>query len=194
MLRILSLMICGAFVVSAQTKSPLKAELVKTGLYSISGSGGTALLRLSANGLILVDGQLPGRYDDILAQVRVISDQPVRILITTDGRSRANLPEFLAGGTKIIGQEDVDAHGDKLQLGGVEARLLHFGNGGNTAVYFPNLRVLAVGSLLTQEGVAERATALAEMLKLDFDIAVSSSGRVLSHADLEAFGQKMTSR
>ena len=181
---------CGAFVGSAQGASPLQSELIKTGLYSISGSGGTALLRLTANGLILVDGQLPGASDDVLVQVRRISDQPVRILITADSRGQANIPKFVSGGAKIIGQEDADTHGDKLQLGGVEAHLLHVGKAGNTVVYFPNLRVLAVGSLLTQAAAIERAAAIADILKLDFDIAVPSSGQTLLRSDLEAMGRK----
>jgi hypothetical protein len=185
-LTCLTYALCGTFVVSAQSESPLKADLIKTGLYSISGSGGTALLRLTANGLILVDGQLPGAHDDVLAQVRRISDQPVRILITTDGRGRANLPKFIADGTKILGQEEADTHSGTLQLGGVETRLLHVGKARNTVVYFPNLRVLASGSLLTQEATAERATAIADTLKLDFDIAVTSSGRTLARTDVEA--------
>jgi hypothetical protein len=40
----------------------LGAELVKTGLYLISGGGCNSLLRLSAAGTVLVDGKLPGTY------------------------------------------------------------------------------------------------------------------------------------
>lgn len=186
MARLTYILLCGAFAVFAHGESPLKSELIKTGLYSISGNGGNALVRLTANGLILVDGQLPGEHDDVLAQVRRISDQPVRILITTDGRGRANVPKFVAGGAKLIGQEDLDTHGGKLQLGGIEARLLLAGKARNPIVYFPNLRVVAVGNLLTKEAGAERATAIADILKLDFDTAVPSSGPALSRSDLEA--------
>ena len=40
----------------------------------------------------------------------------------------------------------------RLQLGGVEAKLMHFGNAhtdGDTVVYFTNLKVVAVGDLFT---------------------------------------------
>src|SRR5436190_15673549 len=51
----------------------LTSELVRTGLYLISGGGGNSLLRFSANGLILVDGKLPGNYRALMSQVRRIS-------------------------------------------------------------------------------------------------------------------------
>src|SRR5262245_55078576 len=70
----------------ASADSGLSATLVKTGLFLISGGGGNSLLRLSANGFILVDGKLPGNYDSIVALAKTLSysDQPIRILINTD--------------------------------------------------------------------------------------------------------------
>ena len=140
------------------------AELVKTGLYMISGGGGNTLLRLSANGLILVDGKLPGNYRALMSQVRKISklsDMPVRVLIVTDHHpNRAgNSAQFLAAGIPILVQQEAqryletpDPSGAKVarivsydrdyvvRMGGVEARALHFGSahtGGDTVVYFP---------------------------------------------------------
>jgi hypothetical protein len=52
---------------------PPSKEMVKTGLYVISGGGCNSVLRLSGNGLILVDGKLPGNYDDLLFHVRIRS-------------------------------------------------------------------------------------------------------------------------
>jgi glyoxylase-like metal-dependent hydrolase (beta-lactamase superfamily II) len=149
--------------------SALTATLVKTGLYTISGGGGNSLLRLSANGLIVVDGKLPGGYDALLKKMKKISDQRVRVLINTDYREEhtGNNARFLAAGTQIIAHENVKNNlanynppGGKvtpptityakdyaLQIGGVEVRLMHFGNAhtsGDTVVYFPNLKVVAV--------------------------------------------------
>jgi hypothetical protein len=84
----------------------------------------------------------------------------VWVLVTTDSSAHANISNFLAAGTKVIGQDKADAGPDKLYLGGIEARLLRFGNAGNAAVYFPNLRVLAVGGLLNQQSAAERGATL----------------------------------
>src|SRR5580658_620229 len=144
----------------------LSAELVKTGLYLISGGGCNSLLRLSANGLIIVDGKLPGNYEALREQVKRISDQPIRILINTDYHANhtGDNAKFLAAGTQIIAQANVKDHligghppgGEvapptiafdhdyTIRLGGIEAQLMHFGSahtGGDTVVYFPNLKV-----------------------------------------------------
>jgi cyclase len=202
-------------------KSTLKAELVKTGLYLISGGGCNSLLRLSANGLILVDGKLPGNYDELREQVRKISDQPVRVLINTDYHENhtGNNSEFLADATQILAQENVKkslaAHNTAdgkagfptktydrhltLQLGGIEAQILHFGNAhtdGDTVVYFPNLRVVAVGDLFASTpdpdfsaggSLVGWGPVLAEILKLDFDVVAPGSGPTVTRAELQAY-------
>ena len=76
----------------------------------ISGGGCNSLLRLSANGLIIVDGKLPGNYDELLEQARKISDQPVRVLINTDYHENhtGNNARFLEDATQIyLAQETV---------------------------------------------------------------------------------------
>jgi cyclase len=205
--------------------SVLTAELVKTGLYLISGGGGNSLLRLSANGLIVVDGKLPGNYDALLGQVKRISDQPVRVLINTDHHEdhTGNNANFLAAGTQIIAHENVKnnltsynpsggkvalptityRHDYTLRLGGVEAQLMHFGNAhtsGDTVVYFPNLKVVAVGDLFASTpnpdfsaggSLVDWGPVLAQILKLDFDVVVPSTGPGASRADFEAFRTKI---
>lgn len=163
--------------------APFTSELVKTGLYLISGAGGNSLLRLSADGLILVDGERQNNHQALLAQVKTISDQPIRVRLNTDCR----------------------ANGDDstLRIGGIEVRSMHFGGahaGGDSIVYFPNLRVVAVGDLFTSAtnpdfsaGVSpiDWRLALAQILKLDFDVVVPSKGPPVSRADLEAFKVKI---
>jgi cyclase len=186
----------------------LTTQLVKTGLYLISGGGGNALLRLSANGLILVDGKLPGNYRALMSQVRKItklSDMSVRVLIVTDHHEdhTGNNAQFLAAGVPIIAQANAKNRlpayppvSEKaptpivtydrdytLRLGGVEVQLFHFGNAhtsGDTVVYFPNLKVVAVGDLFTPNtpdpdflaggSLVEWRPVLAQILKLDFDV------------------------
>src|SRR5262245_13145513 len=155
----------------------LTSELVRTGLYLIAGGGGNSLLRFSANGLILVDGKLPGNYRALMSQVRrisKISDLPVRVLIVTDHHEShtGNNAQFLAAGVPIMLQERAERNFEPrgfddakwagriitydrdytLRMGGVEVQLKHFGSahtGGDTVVYFPNLKVVAVGDLFT---------------------------------------------
>jgi cyclase len=238
--KIVLLLLAGAVAGSAQYtlsnetpanpagSSALTASLVKTGLYVISGGGGNSLLRLSANGLIVVDGKLPGNYDALLKKVRKISDQRVRVLINTDYREEhtGNNARFLADGTTVIAQENVKANlanynpaGGKvapptitytqdytfLKIGGVEVRLMHFGNAhtnGDTVVYFPNLKVVAVGGLFASTpdpdfsaggSLVDWASVLAQVLKLDFDVAVPATGPPVDRAELEAFKAKIES-
>ena len=89
----------------------LTAQFVKTGLFLISGGGCNTLPRLSGNGLILVDGKLPGNYPVLLRQAGKLSfsDQPVRALINTNHQENhtGSNAKFLAAGTQIVGQENV---------------------------------------------------------------------------------------
>lgn len=206
-------------------KGALTAEFVKTGLYMFSGPGGNSLLRLSANGLIIVDGQLPGNYDELLAQVKKISDQPVRVLIDTDYHENhtGSNAKFLADHTQILAQENVKQdlaaynpphgkvapptktydHDLTLRLGGIEAQVLHYGNAhtnGDTVVYFPNLKVVAVGDLfaatpdpdfLAGGSLVGWGPVLGEILKLDFDVVVPGTGPFVTRADLEEFKTKI---
>src|SRR5262249_17983860 len=132
--------------------TPFTAQLVKTGLYLISGDSGNTLLRFSANGLILVNGTLPDNYRPLMSQVRKISklsDMPIRGLIVTDHHevhTGANA-KFLAAGVQILAHENVKrnlaayhpASGEiaaptftyasdfTMRLGGVQVQLLHLG-------------------------------------------------------------------
>jgi cyclase len=203
----------------------LTTDLVKTGLYVISGGGSNTLMRLSASGLILVDGKLPGNYRPLMSQVRKInklSDLPTRVLVLTDHHENhaGTNAQFQSAGIVILAQEntkrrlpayqpDVGRTAPpvvsfdreyKLKLGGVEVDLMHFGKArtdGDTVVYFPGLKVVAVGDLFTP-GTPEPdflsggslvgwAPVLDLVLKLDFDVVVPGSGPLANRADLQAF-------
>ena len=205
----------------------LAPAMVKTGLFVISGGGCNSLLRLSANGFIVVDGKLPGNYEAIVALTKKLSysEQPIRILINTDYHENhtGNNSKFLEAGTVILAHENVRhnlanysprggrvtlptktyGHDFKVRLGGIELQLLHFGNAhtsGDTVVYFPNLKVVAVGDLFSAApdpdfvaggSLVSWAAVLAEILKLDFDVVVPSTGPLVTRADLEAFRVKI---
>jgi glyoxylase-like metal-dependent hydrolase (beta-lactamase superfamily II) len=207
----------------------LTSHLVKTGLYLIAGGGANSLLRFSANGLILVDGKLPGNYRALMSQVRRISklsDLPVRVLIVTDHHENhtGNNAQFLAADVPIIAQVNAKRNFSTrepdgatagvptvtydrdyaLSLGGVEVLLKHFGpahTDGDTVVYFPNLKVVAVGDLFTPGtpqpdfsrggSVVNCGPVLARILELDFDVVVPSTGPTVTRTDLEAFRAKI---
>ncbi len=161
-----------------QAKTPIPAndgmtyQLVKTGLYLISGNGGNSVLRLSANGLILVNGKPADSYVGLRARAKKISDQPIRALILTgcDKSLTGTNTKFVEDGTRIVAQENARQNlescnlaGDKIapalvtfgrdyqiRFGGIEAQLMHFGSAYSnvdTVVYFPNLKTVVIGDL-----------------------------------------------
>jgi glyoxylase-like metal-dependent hydrolase (beta-lactamase superfamily II) len=202
-------------------------SLVKTGLYVLSGAGGNSVLRLSSNGLILVDGNYPTDFEVLVkkAQRTSFSEQPVRVLILTDHLEphSGNNARFVDSGALILAHENAKriltpcnplggkvalpiisyAKDYTLKLGGAEARLLHFGSahtGGDTVVYFPNQKVVAVGALYSESPDPDYASGgslvnwgpvLAQVLKLDFDTVVPDKGPVISRVQLEAFRRKL---
>jgi glyoxylase-like metal-dependent hydrolase (beta-lactamase superfamily II) len=206
-------------------RSALNTQMVKTGLFLVTGGGCNSLFRLSANGLIVVDGKLPGNYAALLEQMHHISDQPIRVLIDTDYHENhtGNNAKFLEDGTQILAQENLKQNLSlykppkekfapptktydrqlNLRLGGVEAQVMHFGNArtnSDTVVYFPDLKVVAVGDLFSPTpdpdfsaggSLVGWGPVLAEILKLDFDLVVPGAGPTISRADLEAFKTKI---
>jgi hypothetical protein len=154
---IVLLVMAGVVAGSAQYQHPntvggsdqgITVQPVKTGLWVFSGKGSNSVLRLSGNGLILVDGKLPGNYDALRGQIKRISDQPIRVLILTDcdeSRTGSNA-KFLENGTPIVAQENARpsqaacnlpaqkpaspiltyAREYQIHLGGVDAQLFSF--------------------------------------------------------------------
>ena len=160
--------------VAVQPPPPqLQAQLLKTGLYLITGGGGNSLLRFSANGLVLVNGKSPDSYKVLMSQVRKINklaDMPLRALILTNARDAqaANSARFAAAKVPILLQANaVPRLTDSgaalvpfdrsylLKLGGIEIELKYFGRATTDAdavVYFPDKQVVAVGDLYSPQG------------------------------------------
>jgi cyclase len=147
---------------------------VKPGLYFIQGAGGNSLLRVTTDGLILMDGKLPGNYEPLMDQVKAVSNQPIKYLINTHHHEdhTGNNAKFLAAGVQIVATEELknqlqhyNPPGGKpadptiaykgteytLKLGGAEVDLYHFGRahtGGDSVVYFPDLKVVALSDVI----------------------------------------------
>jgi cyclase len=147
---------------------------VKPGLFFIQGAGGNSLLRVTTDGLILMDGKLPGNYAPLMEQIKSVSNQPIKYLINTHHHEdhTGNNAQFLAAGVQIVAAEELKnqlQHYNppggkpadptitykgaeyKLKLGGVEVDLYHYGRahtGGDSVVYFPDLKVVAVSDVI----------------------------------------------
>lgn len=148
---------------------------IKTGLYYLSGGGSNSVLRLSGNGLLLVDGKHANNYAELRLRVKKISSQEIVALINTDhyeDRTGTNakfledhvpvlaqqnekqiLVNYNPPGGKIPPPTDTFDRDKDLHLGPVEVQLFHFGNactGGDTVVYFTDLKAVALGDIYSE--------------------------------------------
>jgi glyoxylase-like metal-dependent hydrolase (beta-lactamase superfamily II) len=205
--------------------SKMSSKYVKTGLYLITGEGNNSVVRLSSNGLIIVGDKLPGNYEGLIGRAQKISDQPVRFLVLTDGSKSetGNLAQFVKEGTRLVAQDKIadallaenaidrqDAptilrfdRDRTIHLGGIEVQAIHFGaarSAGDTVVYFPNLKVIAVGEVYSSDpnlsvhdggSLVQWSSVLDEVLKLDFDTVIPAEGVPVSKAELQAFKAKL---
>jgi cyclase len=174
-----ALVVAGAVAVAVgqarQGGGPPPAQLtiqqVKPGLYAILNPGANTLaVRVTSEGVILVDDMFQQDYEQIVALIKSVTDQPVKYVISTHhhGDHTGGNVRFLGASAQIIGHKNARAammRGPMPQpgpppltftteaavhLGGVEAQLSHVGPGhtnGDAIVYFPDLRVMATGDL-----------------------------------------------
>jgi cyclase len=205
-------------------------QQVKPGLYVIAGAGANSEVRVTNEGLIVVDGKLAGEqnYNALMEQIKSVSSQPVKYLIVTHHHAdhTGNNDRFLAAGVQVIGHENLKknlaaATGSSvpaspsvtypgtdytLRLGGVEVQLHHYGRAhtsGDSVVYFPDLKVVAVSDVITTGALGpladyagggsflEWGSVLDSILKLDFDACIPGNGGVLSRADVQAYKTKI---
>jgi cyclase len=186
------LLLQGAWLAYTQTPnakppSVLRTEKVKGDLYMISGEGGNVALYATGEGVVLVDDMFDRNHADILAQVKTITDQPLRYVINTHQHD-----DHAGGDFKMLPIAEVIAHrnvranlkdlkqpyyedtpgtpiglprvtfSDELavHVGGREVRAHYFGRGhtnGDAVVYFPELKVVHTGDLFLVLRSAGRA-------------------------------------
>ena len=206
-------------------------QMLKPGLYVVPGGGANSIVRVTNEGVILVDTKLPGEanYNGLMEQIRSVTPQPVKVVIVTHHHAdhTGNNDRFISAGAQVIGHEQLAKNLDTYQfdprpakpsatyntaehtvrLGGVEVRVLHLGRahtGGDSVVYFPDLKVVATSDAVTTGATGPLADyagggsfvgfgpVLDALLKLDFDTAVPGAGPVLTKADVQAFRTKFT--
>jgi len=155
---------------------PQAIQQVKPGLFMITGAGANSLVRVTSQGLIVVDGKLPGEanYNAMMALIKGVSDQPVKYLIVTHHHAdhSGNNQRFLDAGVQVVAHENLKKNlvtyqvdpkpappsitypGAEytVELGDVKVELHHFGRAhtsGDTVVYFPDLKVVALSDTVT---------------------------------------------
>jgi cyclase len=166
-----------AYTQSAKPPGPLRIEKVKTDLYMISGEGGNVAVYVTGEGVVLVDDMFDRNHADILAQVKSVTDKPLKYVLNTHQHD-----DHAGGDFKMLPIAEVIAHKNaranlvhikqpyyedtpgtpiglprltftdeaSVFLGGKEVRAKYFGRGhtsGDAIVYFPDLKVVHTGDL-----------------------------------------------
>ena len=162
---------------TAKPPGPLRTERVKGDLHMIAGEGGNVALYATNDGVILVDDMFDRNHADILAQVKTVTDKPLRYVINTHQHD-----DHAGGDFKMLPLAEVIAHrnvyanlknlkrpyfedtpgtpiglprvtfSDRLDvhLGGKDVEAYYFGRGhtsGDIVVYFPEIRAIHTGDL-----------------------------------------------
>lgn len=210
-----------AISVQAFAQNRLAIAQVKDGLYVITGPGGNIGVRLTADGVILIDDKFPQDFDEIQSLVATVSDMPVKYVINThhhgdhsgSNASFLDFAEVIAhknardniirnnqdGAPRIIFVDET-----AVFLGGVEVQAFHMGTGhtnGDTVVYFPDLKTVHGGDLLHTtapfidygNGGSSRGwvQTLNRILTLDFDTAIPGHGPVSDRRFVVNFRNQM---
>ena len=179
---------------------PLHIEKIRGDLYMISGDGGDVGVEVTNEGVILGDDMFDRNHDDILAQVKTISDKPIKYIFNThyhDDHSggdakmlpfaeiiahenlRANLaahkPPYYEDtpGTPIGLPQVTFSDQTTVHLGGKEVRAYYFGRGhtnGDAIIYYPDEKTIQTGDLFLA-----RTGAAAQKLFIFVDYAHGAS-------------------
>ncbi len=217
----LSCVLVATGLTGAQAQNALSIEEVKDGLYAIIGSGGNVGVRVTSEGVILIDDKFPRNFSEIQDLVAQVSDQPVRYVLNTHHHG-----DHAGGNVEYIKIAEIIAHqnardnmvrGDQdapprlvftdqtaVYLGGVEVRAFYMGRGhtnGDAVIYFPDLRTVHGGDLL--HGIAPFidygnggsssgwVETMNNILALDFDTAIPGHGDIMTREDVVNFRNQM---
>jgi glyoxylase-like metal-dependent hydrolase (beta-lactamase superfamily II) len=171
-----------AWVVHTQTVTPkppgvLRTERIKGDLHMISGEGGNVALYTTGEGVILVDDMFDRNHEDILKQIKSVTDKPLKYVINTHQHD-----DHAGGDFKMLPIAEVIAHKNvranlkdikrpyfedtpgtpiglpritftdelDVNLGDKVARAHYFGRGhtsGDAVIEFPELRTIHTGDL-----------------------------------------------
>ena len=137
--------LCGYFVLCVLSGSRVEAQAqrndalsvlpVRGGIYMISGPSSNSTVQIGRDGVLVVDTQTSDVSDALLAQIRALSDKPVRMIVNTSVDSR-----------HIGGNATLKKSGQIL-AGGNQRNALVYGAGGSPIFAHEN-----VLTRLTQAG------------------------------------------
>jgi cyclase len=153
-----------------------KIRPLKPNLYLITGGGANTLVRVTPEGLIVVDTKNPGdeNFNRVMEEIRSVSPAPVKYVINTHHHPDhvGNNQKFIDAGATVLASDALKsfmasdprtkaipgvptqtfAKDYTLKFGGTEVRLYSFGRGhtgDDTMVYFPDVKVVMVSDQVT---------------------------------------------
>jgi cyclase len=164
-----------AYTQNDAKKAPqLTIHKIQNDLYWIEGDGGNVAVYVTGDGVILVDDKYVADYDQIVSNVKSVTNQPIKYILSTHYHA-----DHSGGNTKFASTVEiistVNAHNNivnKVQsnapdgmvparvtftqesdvfLGGKQVRAIFVGRGhtnGDAVIYFPALRTLHTGDLM----------------------------------------------
>ena len=205
----------------AAAQGRLNISEVKDGLHVIMGPGGNIGVRLTPEGVILIDNKFPRDFEEIQSLVAEVTDLPVRYVINTHhhGDHSGSNPGFLqfaeviahknARENMLRGNQEglpriIYTDETAVSLGGIEVRVYHMGSGhtnGDSVVYFPDLKTIHGGDLLHGiapfidygNGGSSRGwvRTVNNILTLDFNSAIPGHGEIMNRRDVLNFRNQM---
>ena len=153
-----------------------KIRLLKPNLYMITGGGANTLVRVTPEGLILVDTKNPGdeNYNRVMEEIKSVSDLPVKYVLNTHHHPDhvGTNQKFIDAGAKVVSlaalkermasdprTKDIPGLPTEtftkdyvLKFGGAEVDAHSYGRGhtgDDTMVYFPDLKVVMVSDQMS---------------------------------------------
>jgi cyclase len=153
-----------------------KIRQLKPNLYMITGGGANTLVRVTPEGLIVVDTKNPGdeNYTRVMEEIHSVSMLPVKYVFNTHHHPDhvGTNQKFIDAGAQVVDLEalktfqasdprtkDIPGHATMtfakdydLKFGGAEVQAHFYGRGhtgDDTMVYFPDLKVVMVSDQIT---------------------------------------------
>jgi cyclase len=171
---VLCLALLGSYVYAQFGTKPAELSTIKVKddlfvVYNDLVPGNTTVL-VTNQGLILVDNKFEIDFDNLMTQVRKISNQPIRYIINThyhadhsggNAKMQAQNAQVVASERARRKMVEVNQPGApnvtlennvRLYLGGKRVEVHHFGRAhtdGDVVAYFPDHRVVAMGDMFT---------------------------------------------
>jgi len=175
-------LVLGSGALASAQRGPVAGQTVekirqlKPNLYMVTGGGANTLIRVTTDGLIVVDTKNPGdeNYRRLMEEIASVSNLPVKYVFNTHHHPDhvGNNQKFIDAGAQVVALEALKtrmasdprtkdipglptmtfAKDYTLKFGGAEIQAHSFGRGhtgDDTMVYFPDLKVVMVSDQIT---------------------------------------------